>query len=190
MPANSIKFIVRRVLMSLARSKVPPKEKKRFKDIYNAVYRHARKNGQTHNQSLSYCWNVYAAQAPNREKAIVRNSLREKMTIDRKQIRKAIMEALEGEVINMSDYRPAEAPVEPAAQVAPFTAYETFLSEIHAQMLEFMEENFETLVSGQQVFLDEMLDILEDELGIEEEASFDFGDEDEEEVVADIEDED
>lgn len=111
------------------------------------------------------------------------------MTIDRTQIRRAIMEVLEGEVINMADYRPTEAPVEPDAAMGPLPEYESFLSDIHAQMLDFMEENFETLTSEQQVFLDEVMDTLEFELGIEEEASFDFGDEDEE-VVADIEDED
>ena len=56
-------------------------------------------------------------------------------------------------------------------------------------MLDFMEDNFETLAPEQQVFLDEMMDMLEAELGIEEAASFDFG-EDEDEVIADVEDED
>ena len=98
------------------------------------------------------------------------------------------MEALEGEVVSLADYRTPEEPITPDTEMSETLTYDSFLSEIHTQILDFMEENFETLTSEQQVFLDKMLDKLEKELGIEDEASFDFGEE--EEVIADIEDED
>jgi len=191
MSSNRIKIVVRRGLRTLAQSKAPAKEKKRFKDIYNTVYRHARSKGQNHKQALDYCWNVYASQSPTREKAIIKDIMSENMNVDRKQIRRMLLEMLEGEVISMSDYRAAETPAEPGPETeeGPQTEYESFLSDIHLQMLNFMEDNFETLAPEQQVFLDEMMDMLEAELGIEEEASFDFG-EDEDEVIADVEDED
>jgi len=188
MKSRKIGQTIKRGAQSLKNAGLPNKEIKRFTDIYHTVYRHARRKGQTHKQALDYCWNVYAGQAPAQAKSIIKNTLRENMSVDRKQIRKMLLEALEGEVINMADYKPA-APVEPDPEMGPLPEFESFLSDIHSQMLDFMEENFETLTSAQQVFLDEMLDVLEDELGIEEEESFDFGGEDEE-VVADIEDED
>lgn len=191
MSSSRIKIIVRRGLNSLTRLNAPVKEKKRFKDIYGTVYRHARSKGQNHKQALNYCWNVYSDQAPAQARSIIKGTLSENMSVDRKQIRKMLLEMLEGEVISMADYQVPTEPVEPNPEMGPLPEYESFLSDIHAQMIDFMEENFETLSSEQQVFLDEMMDGLEVELGIEEEASFDFGDEDEdEEVVADIEDED
>lgn len=188
MPANKIKIIIRRGLKALTHNKVSKKEKKRFVDIYKTVYRYATKKGQTHNQALDYCWNVYSGQAPKHEKSILKSVMSENMSTDRKQIRKMLLEMLEGEVINMADYQPGVSVVEPEPVMGPPTEYESFLSDIHTQMLDFMEENFTTLDADQQVFLDEMMDILEEEMGIEEEASFDFGEE--EEIIADIEDDD
>ncbi len=184
-----IKTVIRRGLKGFANNKIPSKEKKRFVDIYKTVYHHARKQGQTHKQALNYCWNVYAEQAPTHESDIIKNIMRENMRVDRNQIRRILLEVLEGEVVNMNDYRTTSSPVETLPEMGPATEYETFLSDIHAQMIDFMENNFETLTPEQQVFLDETMDMLEDELGIEDEASFDFGS-DEEEVISDVEDED
>jgi len=177
--------VINKGLRALRQAKVSSKESKRFIKIYNAVYKHATKKGQTADEALKYCWNVYSEQAPEQAKTIIKSTLRENMSVERKQIRKMLLEALESEVINMADYKPA-APVEPDPEIGPLPEFESFLSDIHSQMLDFMEENFETLTSDQQVFLDEMLDVLEDELGIEDESSFDFGEE--EEIIADIDD--
>jgi hypothetical protein len=188
-PTSRIKAVLKRGASLLRHNKSDKKEIKRFTDIYMTVYHHARKKGQTHKQALNYCWKVYADQAPAQARSIIKGTLSENMSVDRKQIRKMLLEMLEGEVISMADYQAPAEPVDPNPELGPLPEYESFLSDIHAQMLDFMEENFETLSSEQQVFLDEMMDVLEDELGIEEEASFDFGDEDEE-VVSDIDDED
>ena len=188
MPNKSFKHIVRHGLRALTRRNVSRKEQKRFIEIYKTVYQHARNKGQTHKQALNYCWNVYSEQAAARPKHIIKGIMSENMRVERSHLRKAILEMLEGEVVNMSDYMPAPEPIEPETEIGPLPEFESFLSDVHTQILDFMEENFETLTSEQQVFLDKMLDKLEKELGIEDEASFDFGDE--EEVIADVEDED
>ena len=57
----------------LNKQNVSNKEVKRFTEIYTTVYHHARKKGQAHKAALRYCWNVYAEQAPEAEKRIIKN---------------------------------------------------------------------------------------------------------------------
>ena len=90
----------------------------------------------------------------------------------------------EGDVIQMSDYvPPAEIPT-----VEEGTPFEMFLSKIHTDMLDFMEDNFETMSPEEGNFLDELLDSIEDVLGISEEEGIDASDDDD--FIGDIEDED
>jgi hypothetical protein len=181
MRSTRINHLIKKGLSSLRTSSLSKKEQKRFSDIYKTVYRHARRKGQTHKQALNYCWNVYADQAPSQAKSIIKHIVSEQMRIDRKQIRKMIMEALEGEVVNLADYRPSDEPVVADPEMSETLTYDSFLSEMHSQIHDFVEDNFESLSPEQQVFLEEMLDTVEDELGIaeEDEEGFDFGDEDE-----------
>lgn len=184
----TIDKLVRKGLLGLKSAKSNSKEQKRFKEIYRTVYRHARKKGQAHKQALRYCWNVYAEQAPHREKVVVRNILRDLNMTSRDKIREMIMQEIrqvrEGDVIQMSDFSP---PVEDTA-VEQGTPFEMFLSNIHAEMMDFMNENFETMSPEEGNFLDELLDSIEDVLGISEEAGIEaLGDD---EIVGDIEDED
>ena len=53
---------------------------------------------------------------------------------------------------------------------------------------DFMEDNFETMSPEEGNFLDELLDSIEDALGISEEAGIEV--EDDDDVIGDIEDED
>lgn len=180
--------VIRKGLVGLKNGKTRSKELRRFKEIYQTVYRHARKKGQTHKQALNYCWNVYSEQAPHKEKSIVRNALRNANMITKNKLRDMIIQEMrqvsEGDVIQMSDYvPPAEIPT-----VEEGTPFEMFLSKIHTDMLDFMEDNFETMSPEEGNFLDELLDSIEDVLGISEEEGIDASDDDD--FIGDIEDED
>jgi hypothetical protein len=117
------------------------------------------------------------------------NVLRNADMISRKQIREMIIREMqsvgEGDVVQMSDYMAApEAPT--AEEGSPF---EMLLSKVHADMMEFMDENFESMTPEEGNFLDEMLDSIEDVLGISEEEGIEVPDYDDD-VIGDIEDED
>jgi hypothetical protein len=167
---------------SLKKASLSDKEIKRFSEIYATVYRHARKKGQTHKAALSYCWNVYAGQAPEAEKRIIKNIMSHKMKLDKQDLRQMIIrEMVEADVINMSDFK--QKAIDPDPEVAPAAVFDAFISEMHNQIISFMEESFEELNVDQQGFLDEILDSIEDRLGMEEEAGFDVSSfEDEEDV--------
>jgi hypothetical protein len=92
-----------------------------------------------------------------------------------------IREMVEADVINMSDFK--QKAIDPDPEVAPAAVFDAFISEMHNQIISFMEESFEELDVDQQGFLDEILDSIEDRLGMEEESGFDVSSfEDEEDV--------
>ena len=175
-------------LAALHKRKTSSKELKRFEEIYTTVYRHARKKGQSHKDALKYCWNVYSSQAPNAESAIIKKATGRKMKLNKQNLRQMIIrEMLEGDVVNMSDFK--QKTIEPDPEVGgEQQGYESFLSEIHTQLIDFMNDDFETLNSDQQVFLDNILDMIEGELGMEDEEGIDFGDDEEGEYEDDLED--
>jgi hypothetical protein len=166
----------------LNKQNVSNKEVKRFTEIYTIVYRHARKKGQAHKAALRYCWNVYAKQAPEAEKRIIKNIMSHKMKLNKQDLRQMIIrEMVEADVINMSDFK--HKAIDPDPEVAPAAVFDAFISEMHNQITSFMEESAEDLDSDQQLFLDELLDNIEDRLGIGEEDGFDTSSyEDEEDV--------
>lgn len=103
------------------------------------------------------------------------------MKLERADLRKMILrEMIEGEVINMSDYQ--DAPAEsPAADEPDMVSFESVLSDVHEKMMDYMNENFDTLNPDQQQFLDDLLDQIEEVLGIGEE-SIEFDGEEEEDL--------
>jgi len=172
---QTISRILRKGVNALNRKKCSQKEHKRFSEIYSTVYHHARKKGQTHNAALDYCWNVYAEQAPKTEKRIIKNIVSPKMKLNKQDLRQMIIrEMVEGDVINMSDFKQKAIDPDPIVD-NPEQSYEGFLSEIHTQIIDFMNEDFESLNSDQQIFLDNILDTIETELGMEDEKEIDFG---------------
>jgi hypothetical protein len=100
------------------------------------------------------------------------------MKLNKQNLRQMIIrEMLEGDVINMSDFK--QKTIEPDPVVgAEQRSYESFLSEIHTQLIDFMNDDFESLNSDQQVFIDSVLDMIEDELGMDNEEEIDFGEDD------------
>jgi len=178
LPNQTINRILRKGAAALHRQKSSSKELKRFEEIYTTVYRHARKKGQSHKDALKYCWNVYSSQAPNSERAIIKKVTGRKMKLSKQNLRQMILkEMLEGDIINMSDFK--QKSMEPEAEVeSDEQGYEGFLSEIHTQLIDFMTDDFKTISSDQQVFLDSILDMIEDELGMEDEEEIDFGGDD------------
>ena len=183
---QTISRILRKGAAALSRKKCSQKEHKRFAEIYSTVYHHAKKKGQTHNAALDYCWNVYAEQAPEAEKRIIKNIVRPKMKLNKHNLRQMIIkEMVEGDVINMADFKQKAIDPDPVVD-SPEQGYEGFLSEIHTQIIDFMNDDFASLNADQQVFLDNILDMIESELGMEDEEGIDFGnDEDEDEDLED-----
>lgn len=178
MQGKTINFILRKGVVALKNHKQEAKEVDRFVDIYKTVYKHARKKGQKHKKALTYCWNVYSEQAPSTAKKIIMSVVSggPKMKNEQKNLRKMILkEMLEGEIIKMSDFRQQQQTQEPKPDTSTF---ESFLSEMHHQMIMFMEEEFDNMTPEQVNFLDGILDSVEDILGIEEEG-IDFDDDDE-----------
>ena len=109
--------------------------------------------------------------------------------ITRNKLRNMIIQEMrhanEGDVIQMSDYVPSAGA--PTAEEG--TPFEMFLSKMHTDMMEFMEENFETMTPEEGNFLDELLDSIEEMLGIDDEEGIDVpGDDDD--LISDIEDDD
>lgn len=101
--------------------------------------------------------------------------------LSRNKLREMILNEMyrvaEGDVVQMSDYAPAEE--EPEAETpSPFAE---FLSNIHTEMMDFMDENFESMTPEEGNFLDELLDSIEDVLGIDEEEGIEVPPDDEEE---------
>jgi hypothetical protein len=178
LPNQTINRILRKGADALHKQKASSKEHKRFKEIYTTVYRHARKKGQSHKDALKYCWNVYSSQAPNAERAIIKKVTGRKMKLNKQNLRQMILkEMLEGDIVNMSDFK--QKTMDPEAEVeSDGQGYESFLSEIHTQLIDFMTDDFKTISSDQQVFLDSILDMIEDELGMEDEEEIDFGGDD------------
>jgi CRISPR/Cas system endoribonuclease Cas6 (RAMP superfamily) len=179
---SNIKRHLRKGISALRKSKSPDKELDRFVEIYTTVYRHAKKKGQSHKQALNYCWNVYSEQAPDSFKRIIKKALRKerKMKLERTDLRKMIMkEMLEGEVIKLADYqaKPEQANYDMEEEQPTL---ESVLSDVHDQMLDFMNENFDDLDPDKQQFLDSILDQIEEFLGIDEEG-IDFGADEEDE---------
>jgi len=165
---------------SLKKASLSDKEIKRFSEIYATVYRHARKKGQAHKAALRYCWNVYAEQAPEAEKRIIKNIMSHKMKLNKQDLRQMIIrEMVEADVINMSDFKQKAIDPDPTVDGGE-RGFESFLSEIHTQIIDFMDDDFASLSSDQQVFLDNMLDGIEAELGMEDEEGIDFGNEEDE----------
>jgi len=91
----------------------------------------------------------------------------------KEMIRQELMNMSEGEVVNLNAYKQQAEPIQPDPEVSPSAAFDAFISEMHNQIISFMEESFEELDVDQQGFLDEILDSIEDRLGMEEEAGFD-----------------
>ena len=90
-----------------------------------------------------------------------------------------IKEMLEGDVVNITDFRKQPAQPELGDEVGETQqGYDGFLSEMHNQLINFMNEGFADLTPEQSTFLDNILDMLEEELGIDEEEGIVF-DEDE-----------
>lgn len=177
MQNQPITRLLKKGLAALHRHKSSSKELKRFEEIYSTVYHYARKKGQSHKDAIKYCWNVYSLQAPKSERMIIKKVTGRKMKLNQKNLRQMILKELaEGDIVNMSDFK--KKPVNPASSVGGSAQeYESFLSEIHTQLIDFMNDEFETLNTDQQSFLDNILDMIEDELGIEDEEEIDFGDE-------------
>ena len=175
-------FIGRHVLN---KQNVSNKEVKRFTEIYTTVYRHARKMGQAHKAALRYCWNVYAEQAPEAEKRIIKNIVSPKMKLNKQNLRQMIIrEMVEADVINMSDFKQKAIDPDPTVDGGE-QGFESFLSEIHTQIIDFMDDDFASLNSDQQVFLDNILDTIETELGMEDEEGIDFGNDEDEDFEDD-----
>ncbi len=88
-------------------------------------------------------------------------------------------EMLEGEVIKLADYqaKPEQANYDMEEEQPTL---ESVLSDVHDQMLDFMNENFDDLDPDKQQFLDSILDQIEEFLGIDEEG-IDFGADEEDE---------
>jgi len=185
----TIERVINHHIRALKKHKAPIKEKKRLREVYKTVYEHARNKGQSHKEALSYCFNVYTMYAPKNLTKIVKEEQDTMMRIHGKtlkeMIRQELMNMREGEVVNLSAYKKQSEsePIEPDPEVAPAAAFDAFISEMHNQIISFMEESFEELDVDQQGFLDEILDNIEDRLGMEEEAGFDVSSyEDEEDV--------
>ena len=169
------------------------KEVKRFTEIYMTVYTHARKKGQTHKMALNYCHNVYQMYAPKNLSKTIKYEQDKIMTLHDKSlkemIRQELMSMIEGDVVDFNAYKqqtPESQPIQADPEAAPAAEFETFLSEIHSQIIDFMEDNFESLDAEKQGFLDDILDTIEDRLGMEDEEGFDvasFEDEDEDEEL-------
>ena len=175
-----VERIIRHHLGVLRRNKAPAKEKKRLKDVYRTVYAHAKKKGQSHRQALSYCFNVYSMRAPEKYQKIIKTeqdlAMSTKKTGIREIIRYELSNLAEGDVVDFSSSKQQAAPAAPITADSAVDAaqeYNTFLSEIHNQIIEFMEDNFESLDVEQQGFLDEILDSIEENLGMEDEAGLD-----------------
>lgn len=170
----------------LNKQNVSNKEVKRFTEIYTTVYHHARKKGQAHKAALRYCWNVYAEQAPEAEKRIIKNIVSPKMKLNKQNLRQMIIrEMVEADVINMSDFKQKAIDPDPAVGNSE-QDFESFLSEIHTQIIDFMNDDFASLNSDQQVFLDNILDTIETELGMEDEEGIDFGNDEDEDFEDDL----
>lgn len=180
MSTTRIRRIINKGRKALNHADLPEKELNRFSEVYLTVYTHAMKKGQTHRAALSYCWNVYADQAPDLAKKIVKNMMRNKMSLNKKALRQMIIkEMTEGDVIDITDFRrrPVTQEFEPD-EIESQQDYDGFISEMHNQLTGFMSDSASQLTPKQTEFLDNILDMLEEELGIDEEEGIDF-DEDE-----------
>ena len=81
-------------------------ELRRFSEIYNTVYHHARKKGQSHRTALRYCWNVYSDQAPIDACLLIRPIMRQKTKLSKTNLRKMIIkEMIKANVINIADFK-------------------------------------------------------------------------------------
>ncbi len=185
----TIERVINQHIRALKKHKAPLKEKKRLREVYKTVYDHARSKGQSHKEALTYCFNVYTMYAPKNLIKIVKEEQGTMMRIQSKSlkemIRQELMNMREGEVVNLNAYKQQAEPepIQPDPEVSPSAAFDAFISEMHNQIISFMEESFEELDVDQQGFLDEILDSIEDRLGMEEEAGFDVSSfEDEEDV--------
>lgn len=185
----TIERVINHHVRALKKHKAPLKEKKRLREVYKTVYNHARSKGQSHKEALTYCFNVYTMYAPKNLIKIVKEEQDSMMQIRGKSLKEMIRQELinmrEGEVVNLNSYKKQSEPepIEPDPEVAPAAAFDAFISEMHNQIISFMEESFEDLDADQQGFLDEILDSIEDRLGMDEEAGFDVSSyEDEEDL--------
>lgn len=174
---------------ALNKQNAPDKEVKRFTEIYTTVYRHARSKGQSHKAALTYCFNVYTMYAPKHLSKIVKEKQDAMLTIRSKTLREIIRHELvsmrEGEVVNLNTYKRQTAldPVESDPAGSTPAVFDAFISEMHNQITIFVEESMDALSTEQRDFLDQILDGIEDRLGMEEEAGFDVSSyEDEEDV--------
>ncbi len=185
----TIERVINHYIRALKKHKAPLKEKKRLREVYKTVYAHARSKGQSHKAALTYCFSVYTMYAPKNFIKIVKEEQGLMMRIQSKSlkemIRQELMNMREGEVVNINSYKKQSLPepIEPDPEVAPAAVFDAFISEMHNQIISFMEESFEDLDADQQLFLDEILDNIEDRLGVDEEVGFDISSyEDEEDV--------
>ena len=180
----TIEKVIIRNISALKKHKAPLKEKKRLREVYKTVYRHAINKGQSHRSALTYCFNVYAMHAPTHLIKIVKKAQDTMMRIQSKSlkemIRQEIMNMAEGDVINLNAYK-QQSELDP--EVSSASEFDAFISEMHNQIIGFMEESSDNLDADQQSFLEEILDNIEDRLGIEDEDGFDDSSfEDEEDV--------
>ena len=98
----------------------------------------------------------------------------------KEMIRQELMNMREGDVVNLDAYK-KQSELDP--ETLPTAAFDAFISEMHNQIISFMEESEDELDPDQQSFLEEILDNIEDRLGIENEDGFDDDSfEDEEDV--------
>lgn len=183
----TIERVINHHIRALKLHKAPLKEKKRLREVYKTVYNHARRKGQSHKEALTYCFNVYTMYAPKHLIKIVKEEQESMMRIKSKNlkemIRQELMNMREGDVVDFKTYKKAVEPITPDPEVSPAAPFDAFISEMHNQIINFLEESFDDLDVDQQTFLDEILDSIEDRLGMEEEAGFDVSSfEDEEDV--------
>jgi hypothetical protein len=176
--------VINNHIRALKRHKAPLKEKKRLREVYKTVYKHARSKGQSHRAALTYCFNVYTMHAPKHLSKIVKEAQDTMMLIRSKSlkemIRQELMNMREGDVVNLDAYK-KQSELDP--ETLPTAAFDAFISEMHNQIISFMEESEDELDPDQQSFLEEILDNIEDRLGIENEDGFDDDSfEDEEDV--------
>ncbi len=180
----TIERVINQHIRALKKHKAPLKEKKRLRDVYKTVYKHAINKGQSHREALAYCFNVYKMHAPMHLSKIVKEAQDTMMLIRSKSLKEMIRQELmnmhEGDVINLNAYKQQS---EPEVEASPASEFDAFISEMHNQIIGFMEESADELNADQQIFLEEILDNIEDRLGIEHDDGFDDSDfEDEEDV--------
>lgn len=106
--------LVNKITSALRKEEAEKKEIDRLQHIYADVYHHAKLKGQTHDESVKYCFNVYKRQAPDNLKDVVIDihAKDDKVRKTRKsKLREMIRSIItEGDVIDLAPYLPKSLP--------------------------------------------------------------------------------